>query len=475
MSSGQRMIEHMYESMVSTPELRMAHGLMRLEQALDELIDIELSEVTGAGLGEWVLALGTQARRLGALQSTTADRFSTSGAWAADAARHARGWMTGHSNDSLGTVRGVLDAGAWIRTHPVMGAAACRGEVSLAHMRVLVDAHRRFPRLRDALLAQEEHLVSFARLATPRRFESDLLALCHRLDPAEVEADEFARENNAYLHASTITDGMVRVDAVLPADIGSQLIALLESARRVLSTELRDEAARDIPAKGEVIDHDVFGTPVYSDELPAHLRDPRVQSQRNVEALRRILAAAASATDDAGVITLPAVNGSRPVVYVTIPLESLLADSHDRAAGWLERFGVPTTAISAAKAKLLVCDGMLRPLIIDRSGNLIATLPTARAVPPVMRRAVIMRDINCRIPGCTARIDEIHHIVFASHGGVTAMDNLVGLCWYHHRAIHRGAWTLAGNADSQLTFTHVSTGRLWSSHPPPARQGCVSC
>jgi hypothetical protein len=469
MSEVGHIIEHMYAPVALTPEQRLVHALALVEQAVDDVIDIEVSELSGAGLGDMVLALGIQARRIDAMKATAADRFASSGAWAADAARHARGWFAGRSNDSLGAVRGMLDAGAWIRNHPEMGAAACSGEISIAHLRVLVDAHRRFPLLRDVLLAQEEHLVAYARLATPRRFEADLLALCHRLDPAEVEAAEHERDADAYLHASTITDGMVRVDALLPADVGGQLIALLESARRVLTAEQREKSTHDESSGPDVVDHDVFGSAIYSDEMPLHLSDPRVQSQRNVEALRRILAAAASATDESGATTLPAVNGSRPVVQVTIPLDSLLADSRDRAAGWLERYGVPSAAISAAKTRLLACDGVLRPLIIDRSGNLVATLPTTRAVPPVMRRAVIMRDVHCRVPHCNARIDEVHHIVFASHGGTTTMANLVGLCWFHHHAIHSGTWSLVGDAHTQLTLTHRSTKRQWFSHPPPSK------
>jgi 5-methylcytosine-specific restriction endonuclease McrA len=448
----------MYESTVTTPELRLAHGLALLEQAIDALSDVELSEASSVGLGEATLALGCQARRLSAVHARTADRFSTSGAWAADAARHARGWLVGRSNDSLGAIRGVLDTGAQLRAHPVMAEAVRDGSVSAAHLRVLADMHRRFPRLSEPLLAQEAHIVSFARLAAPRRFEADLLALCHRLNPEQVAEDEGARETATYLHASTIMDGMVRVDALLPADIGSQFIALLESARRVLSAEQREHDG-----------HDVFGTPIPVDELPAHLRDPRVPSQRNVEAFRRILNGAAAATDSSGAITLPAVNGSRPLVHVTIPLDSLLADSRNQAAGWLERFGIPIASISAVKAQALVCDGVVRPLIIDRKGHLIATLPGTRAVPPVLRRAVMMRDVHCRIPHCDARIDEVHHVVFASQGGATTIQNLVGLCWYHHHAIHKGTWQLTGDANSELILTHSIRGQSWSSRPPPAQ------
>ena len=33
-----------------------------------------------------------------------------------------------------------------------------------------------------------------------------------------------------------------------------------------------------------------------------------------------------------------------------------------------------------------------------------------------------------------------HHITHWAHGGETAMDNLVLLCPFHHRAVHEGGW-----------------------------------
>jgi hypothetical protein len=82
----------------------------------------------------------------------------------------------------------------------------------------------------------------------------------------------------------------------------------------------------------------------------------------------------------------------------------------------------------------------------------------------------MMRDVHCRVPHCDARIDEVHHVVFASEGGATTMTNLVGLCWYHHHAIHKGTWQLTGDASMKLMLTNRQTGRTWWSRPPPTHE-----
>ncbi len=75
--------------------------------------------------------------------------------------------------------------------------------------------------------------------------------------------------------------------------------------------------------------------------------------------LRYLCNLLAPATNPDGTIALPSVNGARPVVHLTVDIESLLEESKNAAAAWLERFGVPTYVISAAKAKLLACDATL--------------------------------------------------------------------------------------------------------------------
>jgi hypothetical protein len=184
-------------------------------------------------------------------------------------------------------------------------------------------------------------------------------------------------------------------------------------------------------------------------------------SHRNLDALRRILDAAGAATGD---LAMPLVTGERPTINVTVPVEALI-DEDSAAAGWLEQFGVPTTMITGAAARRLACDASLRPLLVDRQGQLIAMMPKVRTIHPALRRAVFIRDRRCRFTGCRSRIDEVHHIVYFRHGGETVLSNLVGLCWHHHHLIHDTGWHIEGDPGGRLIFRSGRRRELTSDPP----------
>ena len=51
------------------------------------------------------------------------------------------------------------------------------------------------------------------------------------------------------------------------------------------------------------------------------------------------------------------------------------------------------------------------------------------------------RDGVCRYPGChESRYVDAHHIKHWADGGETSLDNLVTLCRFHHRQLHRGCY-----------------------------------
>jgi Domain of unknown function (DUF222)/HNH endonuclease len=93
------------------------------------------------------------------------------------------------------------------------------------------------------------------------------------------------------------------------------------------------------------------------------------------------------------------------------------------------------------------------------------------AVPPHLRRAVIVRDRCCAFPGCHRQPGrcQVHHVVPRSQGGPTALHNLVLLCSFHHLyLIHRRGWTLTLNADGTTTAASPDGGKILRSHAPPA-------
>jgi len=440
----------MIDTTSSAPGPELGRGMAMLDQAMGILSNVDVSELPGEGLGEVALTLAAHSRQLAATHAAVSDRFATSGAWADDAARTAGSWFAGRTNDTRASGKAAITLGRHMRTHPLMGAAFQSGQVTAGHLRALASIHRRFPSLTSHLSCAEADLVDLAVTAEPQRFHQLLLDLCHRVDPGAVERDEEARRRDHFLHLSTLMHGEVKLDGLLPADLGAQFAALLAAARR--KTDSDDDESTPQP-----------GT-------PTELVDQRRASQVNIDGLRLVLSAAASATHRDGTIALPTVNGTRPVIHLSVNLETLLADSKGQAAAWLQTYGVPAAAISSATTRELLCDAILEPVAINARGELIATLPTSRTIPPALRKAVLLRDVVCRIPGCHRHIEEIHHVTFYRNGGLTKLDNLAGLCWFHHHLIHHGPWTLEGDSNGTLTLTNTRTGEIWPCRPPPKRE-----
>ena len=69
---------------------------------------------------------------------------------------------------------------------------------------------------------------------------------------------------------------------------------------------------------------------------------------------------------------------------------------------------------------------------------------TSRVATPAQRRALAVRDGGCVIPGCgvPAEICQVHHLHEWAQGGGTDRDNMVLLCWNHHRQVDLQMWRI---------------------------------
>ena len=432
----------------------LAHALALVEEAAAALAEVEVQALVGLGLGEHLLRLRGAQRRLDAAGAALGERFAASGEWEMDGARSATRWLYGQSNDAWHDARLLVERGALVGAFPCLAEAWRRGEVSAQHVDALARIHRRYPTLHDDLVAVDEAITEAARRCEPRAFFQRLRQLCHRADPDAVDRRD--RDRSTGLRVSILLDGLVRIDGTLDAVLGARFMAALESARR--DAPVPEGSSADAGAAGSGSAPDPWSAKALGGAAP---RDPRPLSQRNLDALARILDAAGAATGD---LALPLVSGERPTINVTVPLDALV-DEHSAEVAWLERFGIPTTMISGSAARRLACDASLRPLLVDRQGQLVAMLPKERAIRPALRRAVFMRDRHCRFPGCRARIDEVHHIVFHSRGGPTVLANLVGLCWHHHHLVHDAGWLIEGDPGGRLTFRSGHRRELTSDPP----------
>ena len=455
---------------------RLAWARATLREAADVLASLDPSDLSEGSLGESLSDVLHVARQLDGTAAVLAGRFAHSSEWAADGARDATAWLRGQSSEGLGAARALISRSAAIIDFPDMGDELRAGGIGVNHVSILSDVARQFPRLKGHLQEAEAAIVELARVCEPFRFRRELMAMCYRVDPEGAREDAMDRDSEFHFRASTMLDGHVRVDAVLPAEVGSLLVAMLESARREVAADSRADSSRDDGAldaasaagpsdSGRDQDApepelDLFGRPIRRPD-PV---DVRTLSQRNVEAFQRILVSAAGV--DGG---LASVAGQRPQVNVTVSVETLSAVPGEAVdCGWLERFGVPTQPIAADTARRLACDASLRPLIVDAQGQLVAFGTSARVAPPALRALVLRRDRHCRFAGCRGRIDEVHHIVFFSRGGPTTSSNMLGLCWFHHHLVHEGGWDLAGDANTEVKGTGPD-GRIWTTGPPGIR------
>ena len=130
--------------------------------------------------------------------------------------------------------------------------------------------------------------------------------------------------------------------------------------------------------------------------------------------------------------------------------------------------------LSKALLMYQTCDTTVQP-VMEQLGLPVSVGLTQYTVPDRTRIVVENRDRGCRIPGCSARRVEVHHIIHWLQFGPTDTWNLVCLCPRHHRLHHLGTLGIRGNADDPdgLVFTDghgrviADSGRARPPGAPP--------
>ncbi|GAC67286.1 HNH endonuclease signature motif containing protein [Gordonia soli] len=108
----------------------------------------------------------------------------------------------------------------------------------------------------------------------------------------------------------------------------------------------------------------------------------------------------------------------------------------------------------------------MRDIRSRRDGAILAWGRKRRVPHAALVRIITQRDRGCRHPGCgRTRYLHIHHVRAWSAGGRTDPDNLILLCSTHHRALHRGEFSITALALQQFSF-HRPDGTLIAPAPP---------
>lgn len=315
-----------------------------------------------------------------------------------DGQKSMRSWLRGHLRLSAGAAHRLVGNGRVLEQLPAVAAAFARGAVTADQVAVIapvaaVDVQAEAVGQGIDLAEVDRILADVASTRPHDELRTVVQHFLDRLDPDGTEPDPTEqRAVSIAKHA----DGSITLRADLDAVGGEKVQTVLESMVQASRPkgDLRNRAQQ--------------------------LGDALVQWADNT------LAAGG----------LPMLRGSKPQVIVTIPLADLVDLATLPGAG---RTGYGAE-ISAARARMLACDGNITRIVIGPEGQPLEEGRTKRLFPPHLRRAIEVRDSHCVFAGCDAPSFwcDVHHLIHWAHDGPTDLDNGALLCESHHTKVHHG-------------------------------------
>ncbi len=181
----------------------------------------------------------------------------------------------------------------------------------------------------------------------------------------------------------------------------------------------------------------------------------RFEQQLN-EALMSLLLRGAAAPLDT-----PEAGRTNATVNVLCDSETFHVGAHDDSVTETLDGGL----LSPADVGRVCCEAAVRRVAGARDGEVMATVES-RTATSMQRAALFALYGGCAITGADWSRVELHHVVFSSDGGKTAIDNLIPITAAWHRRIHNDGWQLEMDADRQVRL-HRPDGELHRIIAPP--------
>ena len=307
-------------------------------------------------------------------------RYDEEGLW--EGCRSCAHWLSWRTGISLGPAREKMRVARCLPSLPLISRALARGELSYSKVRALT---------RVATADNEAELLTFARHGTTAHVER-LVRGWRRLEAND--AGEEARAARRGLSLYLTDEGDYQIRGRLGPEVGALLRKALEATE--------DRLYREERAAGT--EHRTTATQRRADALGLWLEE---QVQPQVQ------------------LVVHSFEGPAPAAAAAAP--SVVTEEGSR--------------VSAETSSRLCCDAEVVPIARGADGSVLDVGRSRRTAGWRLRKALDARDGGCRFPGCASRLrTHAHHIRHWAHGGETAMDNLVLLCPFHHRAVHEGGW-----------------------------------
>ena len=423
----------------------------------------ELDSADGLSASQRLAELDALAAALDGLRLHAVARVEQSQVWGDEPNATANSYLRSHHRRCHKESAADLRAAAALRDYPVLREAVHAGNLSRAHLDVIVAVGLRTPSRADAL---PDFLPAFLQISAHHpaaTLRQVMRRWADQIDPLTTATDEHNAHRRRYLHVNHVADG-VALDGFFPIDQGAKILAAMNAAltdqyrHRDTGPDSRPGTGSDSAAGSD----EFYGVPVSTAQQRA---------DAFITLMDRVLA-------NGG---LPSCAGSRPTVTVLVPLARLeqpcttatstdlddllrqVSDHQDRPEHLLRtgsaHLGVSNGPgnhlISAHTAQQLTCDCDIHRIVLNPDGLPIDLGRKARTFPPHLRKALEIRDGGCIYPGCSKppAWTDAHHIIHWAQGGTTCLDNAALLCNRHHHDVHQNNHTITTTPNGPATIT----------------------
>ena len=377
-----------------------------LTGVVTERLEAEICELAGqiaAASARWVLLIAEYDDRRG---------------WAGWGCQSAAHWLSWKCGVGMHAAREKLRVGHALSSLPLIRAVFERGELSYSQVRAIT---------RIAGAHNEGALVDIARAATANQLDRLVAATAkaERIWDDGFAAAQFA--DRSYHAGFDYDRATYTAKVVLCPDDGRVLTKALELAAKQLHAERGNQ-----------------GPETTREQL---LADALVVMASSFLATGR---AEGTGTDDYRTVVFSDDTAINPH---PAPCDD---GGHCGEAGEARREAPRAhleggAMLSAETIRRIWCDTTVTRLEL-RAGVIVAISEPTRTISAALRRALGLRDSQCRFPGCCAKRVDAHHLRYRRHQGPTTLENLLLLCRFHHRLVHEGGYTIGRSADGELRF-----------------------
>lgn len=375
--------------------------------------------------------------------------FERRKAWSGYGLRSCAHWLNWKCGIDMGAAREKVRTALALTNLPKTKTAFQKGELSFSKVRALT---------KIATPKNESFLLNIAEYGTAHHMEK--LVKSYRTVDNNLTAEEHSnitkaqqglkqdttkqdirKEDKQKENRSVIcyqdNDGMWIIHAKLPPEEGSLVAKTLkELGDKLAETEIQAEAQSEQKDNTEPknVSAETFSLNKTEEKLTFPQRRADALIALSEHYLATVHNASSNTPTNASTNSLTALKSAERCQLI---LHIQAGDQNRHPANLDDQWLTPSAA------RRMACDAGLLIVEEDEAGNVLNIGRKSRIIPAAMARALAIRDNGCQFPGCCeTRYTEGHHIKHWADGGETKLDNLVTLCRYHHRELHKGSFYL---------------------------------